>query len=109
MITEESKPTVRTNGFDAPIPAPASPAPADSGYTLTDGERMGFHAMNQQILNAKLVVYNLNAALEQALKEVARVDAQFSGVLGFLGNAHGMSQVQISPDFSRIAPPKEGS
>ena len=79
----------------------------DPGYTLTPGEQMGFQSMNQQVLHAKLVVYNLNAALEKALKEVDRAEAQFGGALSFLANAHGMSAAQITPDFSRIAPPKE--
>jgi hypothetical protein len=78
-----------------------------SGYTLAPGEQMGFQAMNQQVMNAKLIVYNLNAALEKALKDVERAEAQFGGALSFLANAHGMSQCQITPDFSRIAPPKE--
>jgi hypothetical protein len=81
--------------------------PKDTGYTLTPGEQMGFHSMNQQVVNAKLVVYNLNAALEVALKNVAAAEAQFGGALGFLGNSHGMSACQIAPDFARIAPPKE--
>ena len=79
-------------------------APADTGYTLSPGEQMGFASMNLQVMNAKLVVYNLNAALEKALKEVDRLEAQFSGALGFLANAHGMGQAQLTPDFSRLEP-----
>ena len=81
-------------------------APADTGYTLTPGEQMGFASMNLQAMNAKLLVYGLNAALEKALKEVDRLEAQFSGALGFLANAHGMARAKLTPDFSKLEPQK---
>ena len=85
--------------------APNAPPP-DPGYNLLPGEQMGFASMNLQVMNAKLVVYSLNAALEKALQEVDRTQAQFSGALGFLANAHGMGQAKLTPDFSKLEPSK---
>jgi hypothetical protein len=95
-------------GMTARNPTPPQPAlRADPGYTLTPGERNVFASINQQILQAKLSVYNLNATLEKQLKEVERLEAQFGGALMLIANSHGMSQAQITPDFTRIDPPKE--
>ena len=91
---------------ESPEASAVSNAPPDSGYTLTPGEQMGFASMNLQVMNAKLVVYSLNAALEKALQEVDRTQAQFSGALGFLANAHGMGQAKLTPDFSKLEPSK---
>jgi hypothetical protein len=90
----------------APGTTARTPLP-DPGYTLTPGERNVFASMNQQILQSKIGVYNLNAALEKQLKEVERLEAQFGGALMLIANSHGMSQAQITPDFTRIDPPKE--
>ncbi len=84
-----------------------TPESPKSGYTLTPGEQMVFASMNQQVLSAKMTVYNLNAALEKALKDVDAMEARFSGALALIANSHGMSQAQLAPDFSRIDPPKE--
>jgi hypothetical protein len=106
MLTEESTTTPRTNGLDGEVAKQVSASPGP-GYVLTHGEQNVFASMNQQILQAKIGVYNLNAALEKQLKEVDRLESQFGGALALLANSHGMSQAQITPDFTRIDPPKE--
>lgn len=82
------------------------PDQTENEYQLTPAEQMVFSSLNQQVANAKIVVYNLNAALERALKDVDKAEAQFGGALAFLGNSHGFGSVVITPDFSRITTPK---
>lgn len=88
---------------------PSDDEPTQPGYDLTTGEQMVLHSISQQIITAKMTVYNLNAALELALKEVKAAEDKFKGVLELLANSHGMGAAQISPDFKRITPAKEPS
>ncbi len=102
----------------------SNPTPPDPGYNLTPGEKMLLEEMNQQAVAAKLAVYKLNeareqalaeakrteaqfsGALEQAFAEVKRTESQFSGALGLLAYTHGMNRGQLTPDFSRLEPSK---
>lgn len=73
-----------------------------SEYKLTDQERRAVALLNQQLANAKVLVFNLNAQLEKALKDVATAEAQWEGALHLLAIANGMDKARISPDFTEL-------
>lgn len=71
-------------------------------YTLADAERESLRGLHLETMTAKVVVFNLNAQLEEAVKAVAACEARWSGATRMLANAHGMQNAQLSPDFTKI-------
>lgn len=78
-------------------------------YALTVPERTAMLAFTNQILNAKMLVYDLQvqkeqleSQLRQALHQVEEWQSRFTGAVMSLGTTHGIDPARINPDLSRI-------
>lgn len=86
---------------DTPIAQPIAPPPPRT-YELLPAERQVLINLQQNAVQRKLTVYELNMQLEQAQLERDRAQALFSGALAMLSNSHGMPEAEINTELTVI-------
>lgn len=80
-----------------------------SAYELTPTERMILQNYNQQAVNAKAKLYDLQESLNRTRAEMEAAIQMFSGTLAFLATSHDMPGATLTADFARLVPDAKGA
>lgn len=100
---KESKPAdSKSAEAKPPIETPlkvVEPKPPLAEYTLTKEESLAMRKLHAPVVGAKVLVFNLNAQLEEANKQVLATEARLDGAMNLLALSHGMENAKLDSEF----------